>query len=198
MVIYVTNRKLCKHDFLQQIEQLAKGKPHAIMLREKDLPLDEYEALARRVHSICQNYDVPIIINQNLSVAEKLKIGIIQLSMPNLRKYHGKLQLFDQIGASVHSVEEATEAVTLGATYLIAGHIFSTDSKKGVPPRGLSFLKQVCDTVPIPVFAIGGIIRNDVNGIKAAGAKGVCIMSEAMTYERPSELANEFQLKLKG
>src|SRR6476659_9924215 len=104
MVIYVTNRKLCKHDFLQQIEQLAKGKPHAIMLREKDLPLDEYEALARKVHSICQNYDVPVIINQNLSVAEKLKIGIIQLSMPNLRKYHGKLQLFDQIGASVHSV----------------------------------------------------------------------------------------------
>ena len=197
MVIYVTNRKLCKHDFLQQIEQLAKGKPHAIMLREKDLPLDEYEALARKVHSICQKYDVPIIINQNLSVAEKLKIGIIQLSMPNLRKYHGNLQLFDQIGASVHSVEEATEAVTLGATYLIAGHIFSTDSKKGVPPRGLSFLKQVCDAVPIPVFAIGGITRNDVNDIKATGAKGVCIMSEAMTCENPAELAHMFQLSRK-
>ena len=193
MVIYVTNRKLCKHDFLQQIEQLAKGKPHAIMLREKDLPLDEYEALAGKVHSICQNYDVPFIINQNLSVAEKLKIGIIQLSMSNLRKYNGDLQLFDQIGASVHSVEEATEAVTLGATHLIAGHIFSTDSKKGVPPRGLSFLKQVCDAVPIPVFAIGGITRNDVNAIKAAGAKGVCIMSEAMTCENPAELAHVFQ-----
>ena len=105
----------------------------------------------------------------------------------------GDLQLFDQIGASVHSVEEATEAVTLGATYLIAGHIFSTDSKKGVPPRGLSFLKQVCDAVPIPVFAIGGITRNDVNAIKAAGAKGVCIMSEAMTCENPAELAHVFQ-----
>ena len=194
MVIYVTNRKLCKHDFLQQIEQLAKGKPHAIMLREKDLPLDEYEALARKVNSICQKYDVPVIINQNISVAEKLKIGIVQLSMPNLRKYRGNLQLFDQIGASVHSVEEATEAVTLGATYLIAGHIFSTDSKKGVPPRGLSFLKQVCDAVSIPVFAIGGITRNDVNAIKAAGAKGVCMMSEAMTCENPAELAHIFQL----
>ena len=106
----------------------------------------------------------------------------------------GDLQLFDQIGASVHSVEEATEAVTLGATYLIAGHIFSTDSKKGVPPRGLSFLKQVCDAVSIPVFAIGGITRNDVNAIKATGAKGVCIMSEAMTCETPAELAHVFQL----
>jgi thiamine-phosphate pyrophosphorylase len=198
MVIYVTNRKLCKGDFLQQIEQLAKGKPHAIMLREKDLPLDEYEALARKVNSICQKYDVPVIINQNLSVAEKMYIGFVQLSMLNLRKYSEDLQPFDQIGASVHSVEEATEAVTLGATYLIAGHIFSTDSKKGVPPRGLSFLKQVCDAVPIPVFAIGGITSNDVNAIKLAGAKGSCIMSEAMTCENPSELANEFKLKLKG
>ena len=193
MVIYVTNRKLCKHDFLQQIEQLAKGKPEAIMLREKDLHLDEYEALARKIDSICQKYNVPVIINQNISVAEKLKIGMVQLSMPNLRKISGDLQLFDQIGASVHSVAEATEAVTLGATYLIAGHVFSTDSKKGVPPRGLSFLKQVCDAVPIPVFAIGGITSNDVNAIKSAGAKGVCIMSEAMTCENPAELAYMFQ-----
>ena len=194
MVIYVTNRKLCKHDFLQQIEQLAKGKPHAIMLREKGLPLDEYEALARKIDSICQKYDVPVIINQNISVAEKLKIRMVQLSMPNLRKISGDLQRFDQIGASIHSIEEATEAITLGATYLIAGHVFSTDSKKGVPPRGLSFLKQVCDAVPIPVFAIGGIKRNDVNDIKASGAKGVCIMSEAMTCETPAELASMFQL----
>jgi thiamine-phosphate diphosphorylase len=194
MVIYVTNRKLCKRDFLQQIEQLAKGKPTAIMLREKDLPLDEYEALARKVNSICQKYDVPLIINQNLSVAAKLKIGIVQLSMTNLRKYREDLQLFDQIGASVHSVEEATEAVTLGVTYLIAGHIFSTNSKKGVPPRGLSFLKQVCDAVSIPVFAIGGITSNDMNAIKLTGAKGVCMMSEAMTCETPTELAHMFQL----
>jgi thiamine-phosphate diphosphorylase len=192
MLIYVTNRKLCKREFLQQIEQLAKGKPQAIMLREKDLPLDEYEVLARNIDSICQKYDVPLIINQNLSVAAQLKIGFVQLSMPNLRKYSGDLQLFNQIGASVHSVEEATEAVTLGATYLIAGHIFSTDSKKGVPPRGLRFLKQVCGAVSIPVFAIGGITRYDVNAIKSTGAKGVCIMSEAMTCETPAELTHVF------
>jgi thiamine-phosphate diphosphorylase len=195
MLIYITNRNLCKRDFLQQIEQLAKGKPQAIMLREKDLHIGEYEALAKKVHSICQKNNVPLIINQQITVAEKLKIGIVQLSMPNLRKYRKDLQVFDQIGASVHSIEEAKEAISLGATYLIAGHIFSTDSKKGVPPRGLSFLKQVCDAVSLPVFAIGGITRNDVNDIKLAGAKGVCMMSEAMTCEKPAELANEFQLK---
>jgi thiamine-phosphate diphosphorylase len=193
MLIYVTNRKLCKQDFLVQIEQLAKGKPLAIMLREKDLKLDEYEALAVKVKKICAAYKVHLIINQNIAVATNLNIQNIQLSMANLRKYQNELNPFVRIGASVHSVEEAKEAVTLGATYLIAGHIFSTNSKKGVPPRGLSFLKQVCDEVSIPVFAIGGITRNDVHDISSAGAKGVCIMSEAMRCENHAELSHAFQ-----
>ena len=100
---------------------------------------------------------VPLIINQNISVAAKLKLPNIHLSMPDLRKYKNELLPFIQLGASVHSVSEAVEAQELGASYLIAGHIFSTDCKKGVPPRGLSFLTEVCDAVTIPVFAIGGI-----------------------------------------
>ncbi|WP_338453193.1 thiamine phosphate synthase [Niallia oryzisoli] len=192
MLIYVTNRKLCKHDFLAQINQLAKGKPHAIMLREKDLALDEYESLAIQVNDICNHHNVPLLINQNISVAAKMGLANIQLSMDLLRKYQSDLLPFSGIGASVHSVEEAKEAVSLGATHLIAGHIFSTDSKKGVPPRGLSFLKDVCDSVGIPVFAIGGIKRHHVNDIIATGAKGFCIMSEAMTSPHPVELAKHF------
>ncbi|WP_071396279.1 thiamine phosphate synthase [Bacillus tuaregi] len=193
MLIYVTNRNLCKQDFLVQVNQLAKGKPHAIMLREKDLALDEYEALACQVKDICAHHNVPLIINQNISVAAKLELDHIQLSMENLRKYQSKLHPFSVIGASVHSVQEAKEAVALGATYLIAGHIYSTDSKKGVPPRGLSFLKDVCDTVSIPVFAIGGIKKDHVKDLIATGAKGFCIMSESMTCLHPVELARQFR-----
>lgn len=192
MLIYVTNRKLCKHDFIAQINQLAKGKPHAIILREKDLELDEYEFLAVQVKDICDYHDVPLIINQNISVAAKLGLADIQLSMDNLRKYQTELHSFSGIGASVHSVAEAKEAVSLGATHLIAGHVFSTDSKKGLPPRGLSFLKDVCNSVSIPIFAIGGIKRQHVKDITATGATGFCIMSEAMTSPRPVELANHF------
>jgi len=194
MLIYVTNRKLCNHDFLAQINQLAKGQPHAIMLREKDIELDEYECLALQVKDICDQHNVPLIINQNISVAAKLGLVDIQLSMTNLRNYQRDLQTFRRIGASVHSVEEAKEAVSLGATHLIAGHIYSTDSKKGVPPRGLSFLKEVSDSVNIPVFAIGGIQRHHVKEILAAGAKGFCIMSEAMTSPTPVELAQQFSI----
>lgn len=193
MLIYVTNRKLCKRNFLDQIDLLAKGHPGAIMLREKDLAPDEYKALASNVNRICTKNNVPLIINQNLSAAKKLNIETVQLSMENLRKHKHDLKHFKCAGASVHSVSEAIEAQSLGAAYLIAGHIFATDSKKGIPPRGLPFLKNVCNAVSIPVLAIGGITRNDMSAIKGTGASGVCIMSEAMTCEHPTLLSQAFQ-----
>lgn len=164
------------------------------MLREKDISLEEYEELALKINNICEVHQVPLIINQNISVAAKLKRRNIHLSMENLRKYKYDLLSFLQIGASVHSVDEATEAQDLGASYLIAGHIFSTDCKKGVPPRGLPFLKEVCDSVSLPVFAIGGITTDKVKDVVMTGAKGVCVMSEAMTCLNPEELVNHFRM----
>ncbi|HHW39164.1 MAG TPA: thiamine phosphate synthase [Bacillales bacterium] len=193
MLICVTNRKLCKDDLLTRIAQIAKGKPHGIMLREKDLTQIEYEALAFVVNKICKENEVPLIINQNVRTALKLKLPNIHLSMDNLRSFQNELVGFSQVGASVHSIEEAKEAEKLGATYLVAGHIFSTDCKKGVPPRGLQFLKEVCQAVTIPVFAIGGITRNNVGVVAGMGASGICIMSEAMTCANPVELASQFQ-----
>lgn len=195
MLILVTNRKLCKDDFLERIEQLAKGKPYAIMLREKDLPLTEYEDLALKIKNICEDAQVPLIINQNIIAAADLKLPNIHLSMSDLRKNHHELLPFKNIGASVHSVSEALEAQELGASYLIAGHIFWTDSKKGMPPRGLPFLQEVCKFVKIPVFAIGGITKNHAKDVLSAGAKGMCIMSEAMTCQNPAELANEYHFE---
>lgn len=192
MLICVTNRKLCTDDFFNRIDQLAKGKPYGIMLREKDLSMAEYEDLAIRIKKICDINKVPLIINQNIEIASKLKIPYIQLSMTNLRLYKNKLHQFNNIGASVHSVNEAMEAQKLGASYLIAGHIFSTDCKKGVPPRGLLFLKEVCDSVTIPVFAIGGITQDKMNDVINTGAKGTCVMSECMTCQNPSELIRYF------
>lgn len=188
MIIFVTNRKLCQDDFFQRIEQLAKGKPDAIMLREKDLSLQEYEKIARKTLEICKNYQVPLIINQNISIAAKLHLPI-HLSMSNLRTQQKLLKSFKQVGASVHSVAEAEEAAAMGASYIIAGHIFLTDCKKGIPPIGLPFLKEICNAVTIPVFAIGGITKERIKDVVETGATGCCIMSEAMTTKDPTELA---------
>ena len=88
------------------------------------------------------------------------------------------------LGASVHSVQEALEARELGATYVTAGHVFCTDCKKGVPARGLSFLREVCHAVDIPVYGIGGINEENYSEVLDQGAAGYCLMSEAMKMER--------------
>ncbi|MBM7869771.1 thiamine-phosphate pyrophosphorylase [Clostridium pascui] len=194
MLICLTNRKLCTDDFFNRMNEIAKGKPHAIMLREKDLSLEEYKCLAIKAKEICDINEVPLIINKNIEVASKLKLPNIHLSMPDLRAHKNELHQFTNIGASVHSLLEAKEAEDLGASYLIAGHIFSTDCKKGVPPRGLSFLKEVCDCTSIPVFAIGGITKDKVKDVINAGAAGMCIMSEAMTCPNPVELSDSFTI----
>ena len=89
---------------------------------------------------------------------------------------------FLAVGCSVHSVEEAKEAQKLGATYLTAGLIYTTDCKKGLPPRGLDFLREICNAVTIPVYAIGGIHAGtrQIQEVMDCGASGACIMSEMM------------------
>jgi thiamine-phosphate diphosphorylase len=181
MVIYVTDRKLCKDDFLERIGRLAKSRPHAIMLREKDLGREEYETLAAEVKSICGMSGVSLIVNGHIETASKLGIPCVHLSMAELRVHKDRLDRFKSVGASVHSASEAKEAQELGADYLIAGHIFPTDCKKGVPARGLEFLGEVCNSVTVPVFAIGGITKDRTEAVMGMGAKGVCLMSEAMT-----------------
>ena len=85
-------------------------------------------------------------------------------------------------GASCHSVEDALCAYKLGCDYVTAGHVYITDCKKGLAPRGIDFLKKMCDSVPIPVYGIGGIdLESDkIDEVKQAGAKGACIMSGYM------------------
>ena len=113
------------------------------------------------------------------SVAEKLKCNL-QLSYQSFLDQRWKSGQITWV--SVHTVEEAINAERLGADGLIAGHIFVTDCKKGLAPRGLDFLKEVCDAVSIPVFAIGGIDDSNSDIVRLAGAQGECRMSWYMRY----------------
>lgn len=192
MLICVTNRKLCRDNFLDRINEISKGKPYAIMLREKDMDISEYECLAVKIQDICNKNNVKLIINNNIETAIKLGVPNIHLSMTALRTHKNELNRFTNIGASVHSLEEAKEAQKLGASYIIAGHIFPTDCKQGVPPRGLTFLKEICYSTSIPVFGIGGIAKDKKKGILKTGAKGMCIMSQIMTCNDPIECIDSF------
>ncbi|MBP3700615.1 MAG: thiamine phosphate synthase, partial [Lachnospiraceae bacterium] len=79
------------------------------------------------------------------------------------------------------------ETEGMGCTYIIAGHIFDTDCKKGSPGRGLDFLRQVTRAVSIPVYAIGGIAPENISLIRTSGAAGACVMRGAMVCEDPAE-----------
>ena len=155
-LLIFTNRSLCRTNFTEQIRALAQAKPKAIVLREKDLPEEEYQNLASEVLSICRENHVPCILHNFVPAARNLKADAIHLPLPVLRTLSPEeRKAFSILGASCHSVEEAKEAQALGCTYITAGHIFDTDCKKGLPGRGLSFLEKVCRSVSLPVYAIG-------------------------------------------
>lgn len=207
-VIAVTNRTLCEGDFLKQVEKVAALHVQAIILREKDLTLEEYRKLAIPVMEICRQYGVPCILHKFVGAAVELGCPNIHLPLADLLKLRGNLadypanrtnaagcehsmsdtdgdilKNFCQIGASVHSVEDALLAERAGCTYMTAGHVFATDCKKNLPPRGIDFLQNICKTVSVPVFGIGGIHPDNMHLAIAAGASGVCMMSELMKIQ---------------
>lgn len=189
-IICVTNRWLCEEDFLTRVEKLAKAKPAAIILREKDLPEAKYRTLAKDVLDICNRYGVRCVLHTFVSVAKELNAPI-HLPMSMLREVQDRSLV---LGASCHSLAEAIEAEKLGASYITVGHIFNTDCKKGVPGRGTEFVHEVCKNVSIPVYGIGGISADNLRQVLDAGCKGVCIMSGAMT----SQDVNKYLAELKS
>ena len=156
-IIAVTNRKLCERPFPEQVERICQMHPKALILREKDLSESAYEAMAGQVLEICGRYDTPCMLHSFVEVARRLHHPYIHLPLFLLEEYCGKLNDFRMVGSSIHSPEEAIRAQKAGAAYVTAGHVYVTDCKKGLPPRGLEFLKEVCTKVTIPVYAIGGI-----------------------------------------
>ena len=183
-ILCVTNRKLCREDFLTRIERIASYHPAGIILREKNMSPIEYKILAAAVLEICGRYDVKCILHSFSDAAISLQADAIHLPLHHLRELsQEQKRSFKVLGASCHSVEDALEAQALGCTYITAGHVFETDCKKGLPGRGLEFLRNVCDAVDIPVYGIGGIDFNTIEMVRRAGASGACLMSSLMITE---------------
>jgi len=193
-IIGITNRLLCKNDFFEQIELICKQNIYALILREKDLDNKNYERLFIDCRKICRKYNIPLFVNSKIDVAIKLNCKNIQISFKDFLDNKDKLNLFDNIGISVHSLNEATvvEDWKIGRLedwkkrriekniFLIVGHIFETDCKKGLNPRGTEFLKNICDSVNLQIFAIGGITEQTINQLKNIKMEGICVMSSLM------------------
>ena len=183
-ILCVTNRKLCREDFLARVERIVACHPAGIILREKDMSSEEYKSLAARVMEICGQHGVKCILHTFSDVALSLHADAIHFPLHILRELSQEQKTgFSILGASCHSVDDASEAQALGCTYITAGHVFETDCKKGLPGRGLDFLRKVCATVDIPVYGIGGIDADNIALVRDAGASGACLMSSLMVTE---------------
>ncbi|MGN0399291.1 MAG: thiamine phosphate synthase [Blautia sp.] len=189
-ILAVTNRHLCEggeEKFLRQIERICSHHPRALLLREKDLTEELYEVLLEKVQKICENFSVICIPHTYWKVAYEKKFNQIHVSMSVLEANPQIVELFGIVGVSVHSSEEAIHAEEIGASYITAGHVFTTQCKPGLPARGTKFLKEVCEAVEIPVYAIGGMKGNEtcVKEMQECGAAGICVMSECMRWKFP-------------
>lgn len=183
--VCVTARKLCKEPIENRVYSLLNSGIDRVILREKDLNETDYTALAERVLKKC-GYSEKISLHYYPQACEKLNHKYLHISIPILLQNRYIKNGIKKLGVSVHSVDEAVLAESLGVDYVTAGHIFPTECKKGVPARGLEFLTSVCKNVEIPVYAIGGINETNIELIKNSGASGACIMSGFMGENLPS------------
>ena len=196
----ISNRKLCENENLEkQIEKIFSAYEKKIILenfdivsltlREKDLNKNEYLKLIEEIYPICQKYKINLILHQNydLNLDEKYNIEGIHLSYSIFKSLNQNIKAelikkYKRIGVSIHSLEEAKDVESLGASYVIAGHIFKTDCKKGLEPRGLKFIEDLSSALTIPIFAIGGIDEKNSLSVINNGAFSICMMSTLMKY----------------
>ena len=196
----ISNRKLCENENLEkQIKKIFSAYEKkiilknfdivALTLREKDLDKNEYLKLIEKIYPICQKYKINLILHQNydLNLDDKYKIDGIHLSYNIFKSLNENIKAelikkYKRIGVSIHSLDEAKEVESLGASYVVAGHIFETDCKKSLEPRGLKFIEDLSSALSIPIFAIGGIDEKNSLSVINSGAFSICMMSTLMKY----------------
>lgn len=176
----VTDREWLKDETLyQQVEKALKGGATLIQLREKDMNADEFLAEAMEIKELTDNYNVPLIINDNVDIAiesnaDGVHVGQNDMEAKNVRQLMGSERI---IGVSVHNVEEALEAESCGADYLGVGAAFATTTKDDVDIVSRETLRDICDAVNIPVVAIGGITGENIKELKGSGISGIAVVS---------------------
>ncbi|SFC98599.1 thiamine phosphate synthase [Ruminococcus albus] len=187
MLLYaVTDRAwLGDMTLYQQVELALKGGVTCVQLREKELSDEDFLAEAIEISSLCKKYGVPFFINDNVDVAVKCKADGIHVGQEDMAAAKVRERVGDDmmIGVSVHTVDEALEAVAAGADCLGVGAMFSTSTKADASVLPMDTLRDICDAVDIPVVAIGGIGKGNIHKLKGTNVDGVALVSAIFSAE---------------
>ena len=195
----VTNRyQDSLENFLEKVETACRSGVTIVQLREKNLTTNQYYHLAKQVKEITDAYQVPLIIDDRLDVclavdAAGLHIGDDELPVSVARKVLGPEKI---LGVTAKTVKRALEAETSGADYLGTGAIFPTTTKENAPITLISTLKTICQTVAIPVVAIGGLTSENIDQLIGTGIAGVAVVRGLMQAEDIEAKAHAFLTKL--
>ena len=195
----VTNRyQDSLENFLEKVETACRSGVTIIQLREKTLTTNQYYQLAKQVKEITDAYQVPLIIDDRLDVclavdAAGLHIGDDELPVSVARQVLGPEKI---LGVTAKTVKRALEAEEGGANYLGTGAIFPTTTKENAPITLISTLKTICQTVAIPVVAIGGLTSENIDQLIGTGIAGVAVVRDLMQAEDIEAKAHAFLTKL--
>lgn len=195
----VTNRyQDSVESFLAKVETACRSGVTIVQLREKNLTTNQYYQLAKQVKEITDAYQVPLIIDDRLDVclavdAAGLHIGDDELPVSVARQV---LEPDKILGVTAKTVKRALEAETSGADYLGTGAIFPTTTKENAPITLISTLKTICQTVAIPVVAIGGLTSENIDQLMGTGIAGVAVVRDLMQAEDIEAKTQAFLTKL--
>ena len=188
-----------EEEFLYRIEEALKGGATILQLREKDKSTREYMDLAEKVHTLTKKYNVPLIIDDRVDVAlsvdaEGVHVGQSDMPVSMARKLMGEDKI---VGATAKTVEQAVEAYAQGADYLGVGAIYPTTTKVKTVLTSTETLGNICSAVPIPVNAIGGLNKDNIDVLKGIPIAGICVVSAIMKADDPKQAAVELQARAK-
>ena len=188
-----------EEEFLRRTEEALKGGASLLQLREKDKTTREYITLAEKVHTLTKKYNVPLIIDDRVDVAlamgaEGVHLGQSDMPINTARKILGDDFI---IGATTKTVPQALEAYQQGADYLGVGAIYPTTTKVKSVITSTETLGNICSAVPIPVNAIGGLNKDNIDILKGIPIAGICVVSAIMKADDPKQATTELKARAK-
>ncbi|SKC76657.1 thiamine-phosphate diphosphorylase [Maledivibacter halophilus] len=196
LLYLVTDRSwLREESLISQVEKCLINGVTFLQLREKNLDDDSFLKLAVEMKELSRRYNVPFVINDNIDIALKsnadgVHIGQDDMPIEEAKKIIGGDKI---LGVSVGTVDEAILAEKLGADYLGVGAIFSTSTKKDARNISYEALKEICESVSIPVVAIGGINKDNIEELRGSGIDGVAVISAILAEKDIAKAANELK-----
>lgn len=186
-----------EEEFLFRVEQALKGGVTILQLREKEKSTREYIELAKKIHNLTKRYNVPLIIDDRVDVAlaidaEGVHVGASDMPIHTARKLMGEDKI---VGATAKTVPWAKEAYEQGADYLGVGAIYPTTTKVVTVLTSTETLDAITKAVPIPVNAIGGLNKDNIDILKGIDISGVCVVSAIMKSDDPEKAARELKAR---